>query len=358
MRKYVILICFFYNLLAFAQTDQFRHITSHDGLSQSEIYCFLEDSRGFMWFGSLDGLNRYDGYNIKVFNTDRNSINSIPNNTIRALAEDNYGRIWIGTDNGLCIYNPNTEKISQINSDVFNSKLLQISTILIDKDHLLLGTTTGLFSAFIGYSNLDEIDFKQIQLTNDKNSSILSIKKAKDGAVWIAEKESIKRLFFKEIGSPPIVIDSITDKNWLSDIRNMEEDRFGNLWIVTQNMGLYRYSSFIKKLTHFSESNPISNFYSDKCSSVIKDKIGNLWVGTRDKGLVFIDSKYLNDENPKFKIIQNSPLNSRSLNSNLIFSLYASKDNLIWIGTIGSGVNIYNLNQKKRFYKQTIMEYI
>ncbi len=89
-----------------AQPRRFKHLTSDDGISQSEVYSFLKDSRGFIWFGTVDGLNRYDGYNVEVFNTKRNDNHAISNNTIRSLAEDNFGRIWIGTDDGLNVYDP------------------------------------------------------------------------------------------------------------------------------------------------------------------------------------------------------------------------------------------------------------
>jgi len=72
----------------FSQPRRFKHLTSENGISQSEIYSFLEDSRGFIWFGTVDGLNRYDGYNIDIYNTNKNDPNSLSNNTVRCLVED------------------------------------------------------------------------------------------------------------------------------------------------------------------------------------------------------------------------------------------------------------------------------
>jgi len=90
----LILIFLSFQTFCFSQARLFQHITNADGISQSEVYAFLEDSRGFMWIGTVDGLNQYDGYNITIFNTDRNNPNSISNNTIRSLAEDSMGRIF------------------------------------------------------------------------------------------------------------------------------------------------------------------------------------------------------------------------------------------------------------------------
>src|SRR5690606_39066947 len=107
-KKLIFLIILLTSMKVLSQTRRFKHITSDNGISQSEIYAFLEDSKGFMWFGTVDGLNRYDGYNIEIFNTERNNPNSLSHNTIRSLAEDQLGRIWIGTDDGLNVYNPKT----------------------------------------------------------------------------------------------------------------------------------------------------------------------------------------------------------------------------------------------------------
>ena len=81
------------SLISLSQSRRFTHLTSEDGISQSEVYSFLKDSRGFVWFGTIDGLNRYDGYNIEVFNTKRNEPHTLSNNTIRSMVEDHAGRI-------------------------------------------------------------------------------------------------------------------------------------------------------------------------------------------------------------------------------------------------------------------------
>ncbi len=163
-------ICILFHILStvcYSQISHFKHITSSDGISQSEVYSFLEDSRGFMWFGTVDGLNQYDGYSITIYNTDRTNPNSLSNNTIRSLAEDNLKRIWIGTDDGLSLYDPKTGLVYQIKIAEFENLQLGIRSILIDGNILLLGTTRGLLQTNIASEDLKTIEsgFQTIEIS-------------------------------------------------------------------------------------------------------------------------------------------------------------------------------------------------
>jgi ligand-binding sensor domain-containing protein len=149
-----VFLCF----LSRAEDLRFSKLTSKEGLSQSEITTFLKDSKGFMWIGTLDGLNRFDGYNITKFNVNKKDANSLSNNTIRALAEDKYGRIWVGTDDGLNVLYPNNQKFSSIKIPKLNSSFIIIYCLYIDNDHLWIGTDNGLFKAKIDSEDIQNIE--------------------------------------------------------------------------------------------------------------------------------------------------------------------------------------------------------
>jgi len=149
---FLMLIC----AIGISQPRRFKQITSADGISQSEVYSFLKDSRGFVWFGTVDGLNRYDGYNIEIFNTSKNDPNSLSNNTVRCLAEDQMGRIWIGTDDGLNLYDPNTELIYQVKITIVE-KRFPVWCLYIEDGYLLAGTANGLWRANIQSTNITDI---------------------------------------------------------------------------------------------------------------------------------------------------------------------------------------------------------
>lgn len=350
MKIKLLLVLLSLNFLTYSQVRHFQHLTNKDGISQSEVYAFLEDSRGFMWIGTLDGLNRYDGYNTEIFNIDKSNPNSIPNNTIRCLKEDQLGRVWIGTDDGLCVYNPITEKIYQIKIKSFKENTaIQIQAISIYKNQILLGTTFGLLKANISTSNLEKIgnELKFVQFSKKYNINVFDIKQHSNGSCWIATANGIFSMVFQNENKPPLLIDRIIDEKILNNIHiALQEDQFGNIWIVTHEKGFARYNPTLKKLTYFNENSSNPTVITDLYSNATSDKNGNLWISSRDKGLFFLDSKSINDANPKFKNIRNNPFDEKSLNSNLIYGLYITKNNVLWVGTIGAGINIYDPQQK------------
>lgn len=338
-------------LVFFSSTSQprrFKQLTSADGISQSEVYSFLEDSRGFVWFGTIDGLNKYDGYNIEIFNTNKNNPHSLSNNTVRSLIEDQMGRIWIGTDDGLNVYDPKTELIYQVK---INSGEIRfpVWSLNIQDDHLLAGSTSGLWRAKIQNAGPEEIesDFQHItQFSFNENISklIRSIVQSKHGGIWIITSDNISRIIFQQNSNQPVIIEDFSiNRNQVS----AAEDSKGNLWITSALDGILRYNPQSKAISYFNAVGTNYGPSSLKCSSLAFDKKGNLWFGTLDRGLNFIESEELARNQIYFEKIQNEPFNSGSLNSNLIYSLYVSKDNLLWVGTIGAGVNIFNPEQKQ-----------
>jgi len=340
----LLLIC----IIGSSQPRRFKQLTSADGISQSEVYSFLKDSRGFVWFGTVDGLNRYDGYNIEIFNTNKNDTNSLSNNTVRSLAEDQLGRIWIGTDDGLNLYDPDTELIYQIKINTVE-KRFPVWSIYIQDGYLLAGTANGLWRANI-QSNVIKTFGKGFQhITNytynqNTDNFIRAIVKCTLGGNWIITSNNISRIIFQQNSNEPVVIEDFAINR---NQRTATEDSTGNLWIATSEYGLFRYNPHTRMTNHFNAYGTSSGPSSRKCSSLAVDKDGNLWVGTGDRGLNFIKSEDVNKNNIHFETIKNEPFNANSLNSNLIYSLYVSNDNLLWVGTIGAGVNIFNPEQKK-----------
>ncbi len=332
----------------YAQPKQFQHITSADGLSQSEVYSFLEDSRGFMWFGTVDGLNRYDGYKVTIYNTDKNNLFSIPNNTVRSLSEDNLGRIWIGTDEGLAVYDSKLEKVIQVELKGITDRNITIHSSAIKEDQLYLGTSTGLLIVEIGSTDLDSIAHNVLAVDSGiEGENITICRLAKDGRLWYVTASSL--FLLTEEGVKPVLEKVVDLQETLPDARGLVEDASGNLWITSYGSGLIRYNPITERIDLFSDGNR-SNLKTNSTSSIASDKNGNLWVGTHDKGLLYLEKAQLNDNSPAFTSIKHDPYNDRSLNSNLIYSLYVSENNLLWIGTIGSGINIYNPNRKRFRY--------
>lgn len=333
-----------------SQDKRFHHITSNDGLSQSEVYCFLKDSRGFMWFGTVDGLNFYDGYDIKTFTTKRNNKKSLSNNTIRSLAEDKFGRIWIGTDDGLNLYNPESELIHQIIPiSVFSNKLT-INSILVYDNHIFLGTRHGLLRIDLT-ENKEELGKGQIQQVvldslNHSNFNIIKLKHSKYGGFWVQTNNMVSRIIVESHSSKAITIETPV-ANPTFNFLDLIEDQSNNLWISCNRSGIIRYSITEKKIRIFKTSGNSDGPSSLKCSGLSIDNNGNVWIGTLDNGINLIKYDQVNSDDILFEYIQHQPLNPSSVISNLVYSLYATEDNIMWIGTIGSGISFFDSDQKK-----------
>ena len=346
----IVFLLFFLNSNLISQNRRFHHVTSKDGLSQSEVYCFLKDSRGFMWFGTVDGLNRFDGYNIKIYNTDRNKPNSLTNNTVRSLVEDKFGRIWIGTDDGLNMYDPNTESINQIIPVSVSSQKLNVSTLLEYENFLFLGTGHGLYriQLFEDLTYLNQNSLQSISFDFDIEGSYVSIVKLKEcslGGIWMQTSGMVRQIIVEPHSDRAITIETpILDFSY--NFFDLAEDASNNLWVTSNGKGLIRYNLITKEMTTYNSS--LSNFglSSLKCSSIAKDANGNIWIGTFDNGINLIKSDQLNSNQIKFEYIEHNSYRLASLNSNLIRTLYVSRDNILWVGTIGAGVNYFDSEQK------------
>ena len=353
MRILLIALLIFFK--GYTQDRKFYHITSNEGLSQSEVYSFLKDSQGFMWFGTLDGLNRFDGYNIKTFNTELNNKKSLSNNIIRSLAEDAEGRIWIGTDDGLNLYSPESESIIQIIPVSANNKKLYINSLLIYEGFLYLGTGNGLFRIKLNtHKKEDNNYFVQRVLIDDPkiNSTILKLKECSTGGVWVQTNNSVSRIVLNNTSNNAIVLETpIYEPS--SDFFSIVEDLSNNVWVTTSNNGVLRYNLINKKKTWFQNTNSEFGLSSSKTSDLTIDKDGNLWIGTLDAGINTAAKEDLNKDNVVFQKIKHNPFNESSLNSNLVRTLYVSKDAVLWVGTIGAGINYFNFEQKN-FYNLKI----
>jgi len=349
-KSILIYVLVFANFLCEANSFRFNHITSSNGISQSEVYSFLEDSKGFVWFGTVDGLNRYDGYEIKIFNTDRNDPHSLSNNTIRSLAEDKFGRIWIGTDDGLNYYDPETEKINKVKVGTSNEKFTVWSMLAL-KDQLLVGTNDGLWRTTITDRSSGDIEKEFIKINRlstriNTVNQVRTIAVSKHGGIWIQTANQISRIIFESNDKEPVIVEDLTFEGFSNQIQAVEDSN-GCLWIVSDKNGLLLYNPAKKEYRHVSREESLFASYSKKCSALAIDKEGSMWIGTLDKGLLYLKYDFQNDKIKHIESIQYEPDNFNSLNSNLIYSLYFSGSNKLFVGTIGSGINIYNPEQKK-----------
>ncbi|WP_289055581.1 hybrid sensor histidine kinase/response regulator transcription factor [Carboxylicivirga marina] len=347
---YLIIIALYISTAVLSAQEQHystQNITTKDGLADNNIHCILQDSYGFMWFGSEEGLHRYDGYSIDVFRHDANIPHSLSANIVRALYEDNYGRLWIGTDGGgISIFDLKSELFIDINDSQFELTSDEIFCFAhsID-DHLWVGTKNGLNHIKVGGDNASPI----LNITHyqhdpaDKQSLIYphvySVLEDKNGSLWAGTTEGgLSRLDKGKHSFVNYDADEKTGAISSRAIMAIYEDYQGQLWFGTWAHGLNLYNresdSFI---TYVHVANDSSTISHDNVYALCEDDDNNLWAGTYDGGL----NQLVRTPNPstyKFIRFKESENTLKSLFKNKVKVIYPDKQGNLWAGTLGGGV--------------------
>lgn len=312
----------------------FKQISKESGLSHNQAECILQDSRGFMWFGTRNGLCRYDGYDIKVYRNENNP-NSLSGNWIMSLEEDKSGNIWVGTyQNGLNKFDFARNRFEhygedhQIGSQVFRIKTMRDSSIWI-------GSSNG-FSVYDPLS--DEFRHYAPHNTSNKLNSYLvsDILETKDGTVYIATWEDELVRFDRSTGR----FDSVNYNHSMQGIVNYKksllEDQEGNIWISAHIHGLCRYNPEDQSSTFFLFQTGHLN--SEVLNgSMCLDEFGRIWIASDGGGINIFDP-----ETESFSYITRDEAYSSSLPSNNVYTVFKDNQNRMWVGTFNKGVALFD----------------
>ncbi|MEJ2049269.1 MAG: two-component regulator propeller domain-containing protein, partial [Calditrichota bacterium] len=331
---------------------KFNHLTVEDGLSQSSVTCILQDGKGFMWFGTQDGLNRYDGYSFKIFKNDPSDSTSLSDNFIFSIIEDQAGKLYIETQSGnLHIYNPRLESFQIVNKDsvdLTGAKINTVGAVLREASGIVwtggLAKETGLkrTNTKTGDTTVFIHDPKDpYSLSNDK---VYSVFRDHAGNLWIGTFDGLDR--FDEVTSKfyhyrndPDNPNSIPD-NWVWPIF---EDSRGNLWIGTVSSGLCLFDPTANKFTTYKNDLHDPNSINDNfIFSINEDRNGLIWIGTNLGGI-----SYFNPAMQAFKHYKHDPNNSNSLSDDVVLSMLVDKKGYYWIGTRNGGLDKLDYKTKK-----------
>lgn len=297
-----LVVLFYCSIQAQYSNLKFENFDTSKGLSSSTCLDIFQDREGFVWLGTIDGLNKYNGYEFQIYRTIINNPYSISNNRINAITQDNKGNLWVGTDNGLNVFDKNTDKFYKIN--LYQTKSADgtfrevINGLLFDKktNSLWVASKNGLIKLSLDNSN--DSDYSKLKLVQYKHNS--------------KDKKSI-------------------DNN---DVSSILKDVQGNIWIGTKSNNLHRYNYKTNNFTRFSIDFESNQYLNHLPKQFLIDKEGDFWIGN-DLSHLFLYNRRQN----KFKKV--SPV-AKSIP---IFDLYQDKKGIIWVSTDGDG--IYLLDKKK-----------
>lgn len=326
---------------------RFKNYGLAEGLSQSTITCMLQDGLGFMWFGSQDGLNRFDGYNFRVYTTVSDNPHSLSDRWITALTEDHEGNLWIGTrQGGLNLYTPSTGNFTHFRQEAGSPASLSSNTVLSlleDRDgNLWVGTMEGLDKLNLRTSTFTHYFAQPDKPNTPGANAINAIVQAADGTIWVGTNGAGLASFDPETGDfyhythADNSAASISN-NYVTYIATTPD---GNLWVVTA-MGLNLFDPATGKFGHYYHSPDRPNsISSNEISAVLVDHEGTVWIGTKNA----LDR--LDHSTGVFKHYAHNPALSGSLSTNEVMSIYEDRSGTLWIGTFGGGVNRYDREQE------------
>ncbi|WP_017495339.1 two-component regulator propeller domain-containing protein [Flavobacterium sp. WG21] len=338
MKKTIALAVLFYLILfavksqAQVQDRYFRTISVDKGLSQSSVFAIEQDTLGFIWIGTQDGLNRYDSKGFKVYRPVKNVKNSLQSYYIRSLFTDHKGQLWVGGNQGISVYNYSTDSFT-------NYKLPRtigewyISSITEDPAHRIWATSiTG--EVFV--LNPEEQNFSSIRF----NASSHEIKKIAYIGVW--QKQII-------LGTDVGLFKLNPNSHQLTKINLGTKKPYINavyidgkkLWVATEGAGLICYNDENGQTSSLLHTAGTKSIADNNIRCIGKDTEGNIWLGTF-KGLTIFNPKTNSFSNYYHQIAQ-----PYTISQNSVRCFFKDKQNGIWLGTYYGGINYYHKNDIK-----------
>jgi len=334
--KYLLCATLFLGPVITARCQQpilFDHLGVEKGLSQTSVLAICQDKKGFMWFGTRNGLNRYDGYNIKVYQYSNTDSLSISRNYVVSLLSDSHQNLWVGTDIGLNKYNEKTDNFERITASPKGLSNNIINCITEDKKgNIWIGTLNGLNLLINGEPSKIKVFFKDAVYRN-----IRTVKQDHEGNILIGTSAGLIKMTFKNESYQTTVFRNQGKPGDISEnyITGIIEDNQHKLWISTQDNGLNLFNPTTKTFKNFKHSNTQKNsLVNNTIRTMVLDDAGKLWIGTLD-GISVMDTQNFNCVN-----LQYDPDNKKSLSQNSVHRLYKDQNGSIWVGTYFGGINI------------------
>ncbi|WP_316814970.1 two-component regulator propeller domain-containing protein [Pedobacter nyackensis] len=344
---------------AIAQKDKisFKHLTVENGLSQSSVLSIAQDSMGFMWFGTKDGLNKYNTRNFEIYKREKGNSSSLSSSqNINALLTDSKGNLWVGTQKGLNKYLPESNSFKRYLHDPKNKSSISdniIRSLFEDnKGQIWIGTDSGL-------NKLNRDDTFNRFLPGNGNDSgpahqlVKAICQDYKGSIWLGTANGLTKMdvvngtyhfqsYFHRKDNPKSLMEN--------DISAVFEDQRRNLWIGTHSSGLVLFNHETETFRHFtSKKGDPGSISSNVIRRIKMASDGKLWVSTLN-GINILDL-----DNFKFSALHHNPEDQGSLNHNSIYDILQDATGSMWAGTYFGGVNFYHANATPfRWYKTSL----
>ncbi len=309
-----------------------EYIGIENGLSNNSVTCIYQDRFGFLWVGTYDGINRYDGYNFKVYRHRLNDSSTLINNRITNIAEDDENRLWIGTKKGVSTWSNSTQRFSLVYYHPDTTRNDSRGLIDMPTNEVIADGKGNIFMACNGkgllmYQKTTGI-VSQVPFVNDRegevyNYQVQSVRKTKDGVIWVfVNSKGLCQYDYKHNRVTLV-------NNYIGGCSLMEIDRRGNLWMAW-GRNVFEYHPAGNTYT----SRGAASVRGDNVLCLLSNEDGSIWMGTDGGGIITLDDAKEGRFTPLVNEGSSAKLNSRSISA-----LYQDRQGNKWVGTLRGGLN-------------------
>jgi len=316
---------------------RFGHLSINDGLSQSNVLAVLQDSDGFMWFATENGLNSFDGYEFRHFKRERGNSEALSNDFIFDVAEGNDGSLWLATNGGgLANLDRDSGVVRTYRHDANDAG--SISSNVVRRLHVDNNSIVWIGTRGAGLDRFDPVtgESTQVDLGDvDTSGTVYAFSAAGDSALWVAGDHGLVKLDTEEgtVTNFNEALGSLAEHS----VRTVREDSDGQLWVGTYGGGIARFNAEAEVFERFAhDAKDPATLSDDRVSVLFEDDANRLWAGTAS-GLNLVNRK--TGEVVRY-VADNE--DATSLSDNDISSIYQDRSGLLWVGTRSHGINKWN----------------
>lgn len=327
-----------WSLVLWGQSDPigtFKKITTQHGLSQDAVTTIIQDQQGFIWVGTEDGLNRFDGYTFVVYRHDPTDPNSLSNNEVTVIYEDLQGALWVGTDGGgLNRFDRDTQQFTHfrhLTDDAHSLAHDVVSAIIEDRQgRLWVGTEEGGLNLFDRSSAQFHHPVDEDDLSSD---AVTSLCVDGDNLIWVGTENGLNRVEPTTLSVTAYRHDHESLESPASNIiQALHSDSDGFLWVAYEDAGIDRFDPKNQVFSHYpAQANGLSH---EEVVGICEDTRNKLWLATEGGGLNGLDKV-----TGRFTCYRHDDRDSQSLSNDIVTAVFQDRSGLLWVGTEGGGLN-------------------
>lgn len=345
-----------------AQTNEYRfsRIDVNNGLSHNQIKSILKDEKGFLWIGTISGLNRYDGYTVKTFTNEPNDSTSLVSSDVNKIFRGPENKLWIHTWSGVNVYNPETENVDRNTDKILAGLSIPpgfINNIHQDSkgNYWFLHNSRGLFRYAEQNKQTEEIDHRPDDTTSIATNQVAAWQEDRQGNIWVLHTNGI----LEKLNAFTLQVE-YRDYMLKDRFRGQKleyhfmADRDGHLWfyITNLNAGVFHFDPAHNLWRHIDHTAGKLRLNTSIVRGIVEDEEGMLWIATDHGGI-----NLLNKRDQTVKFILHDPDDEKSLSQNSINVLYKDNDGIIWAGTFKNGISFYHRNINRfKLYKNRVSD--